>query len=244
MNTFEIEKFVIDCEDITKKIEALKSNNNLVIDGVIEPKRYFNAKPRILWILKEANSSESWSLIEKFKNPVWLSQCNGLSSIRRVIYTSYGILYGENKAWKEFPWSNEEECLNALLDIAYINIKKVPGGNSSLNEEIANAYETNRHILKMQFDIYNPDIIIFGNTMQYVNLEDFQGLNNAEKMISDFNNHYFYGDNKLYINAWHPACRGKGFTDSGYVMDIVEIYRNWENINKQNMTEQHQNGYN
>jgi hypothetical protein len=222
MNTFE--EFKSKCDKIT---EMFKENE--CIDGVIDHECYFNEKTKLLWVLKEANSEESFSFIECFNDPEWLKKCgSSLASIRRVIYTSYGILDSENKEWKEFPWANDVLCQEKLKSIAYINIKKTSGGSTSFDPEIAAAYKENQNILKEQIDTYNPDIIIFGNTLSYIEKSDFEGLEGAEKKITDYGNHYYQTNNKLYIHTWHPAVRGKGFNDKEYVMDIVNITREFK----------------
>lgn len=223
MNTFE--DFNNKCTEITGLFKE-----NECIDGVIDCKSYYNQKLKLLWILKEANSEESFSFIECFNDPKWLEKCgSSLSSIRRVIYTSYGILDNGNKEWKDFPWSNDLLCQEKLKDIAYINIKKRAGGSRSISEEIKNAYIENQKILKLQIETYNPDIIIFGNTLSFVNKSDFNGLEGAEPEKTEYGNYYYIIDKKLYIHTWHPAVRGKGFNDKEYVMDIVNITRKFKN---------------
>lgn len=104
----------------------------------------------------------------------------------------------------------------------------MPGGSTSSNTVIQNAYDENRELILKQIQTYNPDVIIFGGTLNYFdNALDFNDLKEENKQVSDFNNHYYYGDDRLYIHAYHPACRGAGFTDCGYIMDIVNIYRGW-----------------
>lgn len=216
------------CEKINDIFAQLSAKQITVTDGVIDIDRYFDAKPRILWILKEANSEESWSYLDAFRDAAWLNKCNGLSSIRRVIYTSYGILNGINKTWSEFPWSNESQSQDALLGIAYINIKKSPGESTSNPQELTDAYQTYRELLKLQIDTYDADVIIFGNTMNYVNIADFKDLLNAKRQVSKYNNHFYYAGDKLYIHAYHPSYL-KGFTDEIYAMDIVKIVKDWQN---------------
>lgn len=223
-------EFLNGCDKIDKLFAQLTSKGTTVTDGVIDREAYFNAKPRLMFVLKEANSEDSWSYIDKFTKKDWLDRCNSLASIRRVIYTSYGILKSENKDWSDFPWSNEEECQSVLREIAFINIKKSPGGSTSNPTAIKEAYQKHRDLLKLQINTYDPDIIIFCNTMNFVELSDFKGLEGAECKISEQNNHYYYVNDKLYIHAYHPSYMK--FTDEGYVMDIVNIFREWYYLGK------------
>ena len=106
----------------------------------------------------------------------------------------------------------------------------MPGGAFAVDDVIQNAYNSNRELLKLQFDTYNPDVIIFGNTLKYVNVEDF-GIDFNEikrERTEKIDTHFYRSKNKLFINAWHPSYYYR-ITDKDYVMDIVEIVRRWDN---------------
>ncbi len=217
------------CDAISKKIEKIGADNNshYVIDGIIDLEKYFKAKYRVLWILKEVNSeSDTWSYLENFKNKEWLYRCGkSVPTLKRIIYTTYAILRGCE--WHEIPDASNEKSFEPLQEIALINIKKIPGGSVAQGADIQDAYYKNKDLLKEQIETYNPNVIIFGNTMGYFFKDDFEGLNEAEKQITDYGNHFYDTGNKLYIHTWHPAVRGKGFTDKDYVIDIASIVRNW-----------------
>ena len=219
--------FKIECDDITKQIKEI--DQLAVIDGVIDIDCYLSSPIKVMWILKETNSEGGWSIVDNYKDHKWLTDNNGLMSIRRVIYASYGIMHPEIKDWKNFPWSYEEECQKALRNIAFININKLPGDSTADDNVIQDAYNKNRALLKLQFDTYNPDVVIFGNTLKYVNLEDFDGdFSEANRIRTEgIDTHYYPGQNRLYINAWHPSYFNR-ISDETYVMDIVEITRNWD----------------
>lgn len=215
-------------EEITQDIEKIRETpaKYSVVDGVIDPEKYLNAKYRILWILKEANSeSLSWSYLTNFKRKEWLGM-HGRSSptLRRVIYTTYGILKDCN--YDDMPWANEEEAYSPLQEIAFINIKKEPGDSIAEADQIQQAYYDYRDLLKKQIDAYDADIVIFGNTLGYFYREDFKGLPNTEKQVTEMGNHFYNTGEKLYIHTWHPAYRGSSNKD--YVDDIVNIVRNWK----------------
>jgi hypothetical protein len=141
-----------------------------------------------------------------------------------MIYTTYGIV--RDCQWSEIPDASNEKSFGPLQEIALININKIPGGSTSDTETIQAAYYENQELLKQQIETYNPNIVIFGNTLQFFNKLDFEGLENAEKQITEFGNHYYDTNDKLYIHTWHPAVRG--VLDEDYVMDIVQIVRKWK----------------
>lgn len=132
-NIVEFEK---DCQLITDKIRGSKScPEGIVIgDGVIDIQKYLAQKTKILWILKEANTDpdEDWSFVDKYNDEEWVRKYGYISTIKRVMYVSYGILYTGDAQWSEFPWYYEKECYKSLQDIAYINLKKTPGGSISV----------------------------------------------------------------------------------------------------------------
>lgn len=231
-----MESFKKECNQITEDIK--KSTDIPIFDGVINPKEYIKTFPKILWILKESNSEEkkSWSFIDCFSNSNWLLKHNNLASIRRVIYVSHGILDPNITTWKDMPWSTESICHESVKKIAYINIKKHPGGNTANDNIIRQAAISNYSLLKKQIEIYKPNIVILGNTLKYFddNLIDLFGEDIGNYQISNLNNHYYQTQNRLYINAYHPSIRGKGFTDAKYVMDIVKICKDW--LKKENTT--------
>lgn len=225
-----LEAFKNQCNAITKQIQqiGLDKESHFVIDGIIEPEKYLNAKYRILWILKEANSeSNTWSYLEKFKDKEWLCRCGkSVPTLKRLIYTTYGIL--RDCKWSEIPDASNEKSFEPLQEIAIINIKKIPGGSISVGNEIQQAYYDNIELLKRQIETYDPNVVIFGNTLQFFYNSDFDGLETAEKQYTEYGNAFYDTGDKLYIHTWHPAVRGAGFRDEDYVMDIVNIVRNWK----------------
>lgn len=220
------DSFRKSCNEITEQIKGI--GESIVIDGVVDIDCYQKSPLKVMWILKETNSEGGWSIVDNYKDPKWLTAYNGLMSIRRIIYASYGINHPEIKDWKDFPWSFEEECQTSLRNIAFVNINKLPGSSVANDYEIQDAYNKNRALLKLQFDTYNPDVVIFGNTLKYVNTEDFDGdFSKANKIRTEkLDTHYYPSINRLYINAWHPSYF-KGINDEDFVMDIVEITRKW-----------------
>lgn len=217
--------FYENCNRIDSIFDQLTQEGTIVTDGLIDRDKYLNVNPRILWILKEANSDISWNYRDAFRSDDWLDKCNSLASIRRITYASYGILKSGLRLWEEFPSSKDSLCRSSLEEIAIINIKKTPGGAVANNEELKSAFKKHRELLKLQFETYNPDVIIFCNTMGFVDTADFIGLENATRMVSPYNNHFYYTKDKLYINAYHPSYMK--LSDKNYVMDIVSIYRDW-----------------
>jgi hypothetical protein len=205
-------------EEIQKYIskEILKKNENAIVDGIINCEKYANAKTKILWVLKEPYSDKTdWTYqqylsINDIKGKIGTEDDTLKYEIfRRILYTSYGLI--NNKEWADLPFAEEKEVYGVGEEIAYINIKKTGGGPESDDKEIAEAYAVNEELLLKQIEEYEPNILIFGNTLKYFNWEKLKGwdLSADKKHILDdkTNNTHFYpiSKDKLCINSWHPS---------------------------------------
>lgn len=218
-----------ECERLKNSITDI--NPKGIVDGVINYEKFFNLKdkPKILWILKEANSpeDEAWDYqsLLRIDNLKSKQELLSIISIKRVIYTSYGLLNGF-KQWADFPNIKNEEVYSSAEEIAYININKMPAGSTSDDNLIYSAYERYKDVISKQIKVYDPDILIFGNTLKY--LFDDLDLNNNEKKYYDEktgNTTYFKKNNKLYIHAWHP---GKWTTkEEVYCNEIINTAKKW-----------------
>lgn len=211
-----LEKFKTELEAIKNDIFSIKSKNpNIepISDGIINIKEYLNSKYKILWILKESNDLDEngegggWCLNEELnKISSWTEKKGaGTRTIQRMVYSSYGIL-NNLVTWENMPSIYEPTVLKSLKQIAYINLKKLPGGNKSNDNEIRNAYIENKNIILNQIQTYNPDIIITGNTLQYI-FEDLNINPENQKMVDDKTNNtsYYFDKKRLYIDTYHPA---------------------------------------
>lgn len=226
-------EFVQECKKITDKIREI--NEFSIVDGVINPEKYFNlpnnlpkSKPRILWILKEANSNTVW----EYQNLLSIKELSksknyNIQTIRRVLYTSYGIL-NDFTVYAELPAVTDERVYGIAEQIAYINVNKDSGGSGTADikrlEENSLKY---RGILKQQIDLYNPDIIILGNTKKYLYEVEFD---ESIKTYSDSNTHntaLFEQDERLYIHAYHPGVRSNIINESVYCNEIIDAAKKW-----------------
>lgn len=197
-----------------------------VIDGVINPERYVKSSPRVLWILKEANSVDlSWSIVDNFKDKNWLETYGrSNSTIRKIIYTSYAIL--NEVAWSKIPYGNEPQAYDCLQDVAFINLKKEPGDHQAEGQAIQEAYNLDKDLIHRQIQAFDPEVIIFGNTLQYFDQSLLEGFSSTQRQNTDLGNAYYTTEKRLYIWSWHPASRVT--SEENYVMDIAQIVRNWK----------------
>jgi hypothetical protein len=214
-------------KEITAKIYAIETGVEglgTVVDGIIDIDRYTQTTYKILWILREAWDSwvvdkttqkkrmGQWDLVHDIFRNTTLTKIQTIPTNNRVMLVTHKIL------------SDIKDPVEAYKSIAYINVKKIPGGKSSDINEINRAFDKNKEILFEQIEAYDPDIIICGNTLHYFR-EYFQldYKKNGHKLGMG-ENAYYATSKKLYINAFHPSCR---LSNDEYVNIIYKAFIDW-----------------
>jgi hypothetical protein len=210
-----------------------------IADGIINVEKYIKAKYKILWILKEPVDdwvipegtsklrNGGWNLVLDIYNKLTIEEIKKEKKLfvaRKVMEATYKLL----------PEANDE--LEAFKSIAYINIKKIPGGSSkngkSSNRSVLKAeYIKNKDLLEKQIETYNPDIVICGNTLQFLSEDDYfekpHGSRQPFKEGKQFC--YYLLENRLYINIHHPAFyHSNNGLWKDCINEIVGAFYNWE----------------
>jgi hypothetical protein len=202
--------------EIQNRIEIFAKENGLsndiiepIYDGVYNIDTYLSKSPRIMWILKEPvdevengkPSGGGWMIfdpmikdhVKSSKNPTW----------RRMIYTSYGII--NQKAWNEMDWIRDDlSMVDILKQIAYINISKMPGNIKSEDNKIKKCYDLWHSILYEQIRVYDPQIIIFGNTFKFFKKDLLDSEVKPIKQVGGYLDVY-EGNGALLFDAYHPS---------------------------------------
>jgi hypothetical protein len=198
-----------------------------ITDGVCSIEGYLKSHPKIMWVLKEPVDEIAdgrplgggWSITkdcigdkEKYKKNM------AVRTWRRMIYINYGYLHGLRTQELEIVRENWE-IAKVLEDIAYINVSKMPGMPTSQKTDLWKCYSDWKPILEKQLEIYDPDVIIFGNTFQYFE-SDFKrkGLESIG-MIGGFN--CFKKNSCFMVAAYHPGQFN--ISTEKYVDGILEI---------------------
>ena len=207
-------------KDIHEEILKCAIDNNLVrddikpmYDGVCDVGKYCESLPRTMWVLKEFSdeisnglpSGGGYCVYDCFnKDNAWK-----VRSWQRMIYTSYGIV--NHKRWNEMDKiCNNKPMVDVLNQIAYINISKMPGFIKSDDNNIRRCYSIWRTILLKQIKVYNPNIIILGNTFKFIRSdpgfkEIMPGITN-EPIIKKGGYLDVYQSNEvLLFDAYHPS---------------------------------------
>ena len=208
---------------IIKKYSDLDRGIEPVIDGIVSLDEYIDTNPKILWILKEPydemdGTGGGWQLVRDFPKDEEGNYFfkGGKSTWRPIVYICYAI-FNQYADFNKMPNIDiNPEMTKVLNKIAVINISKVPGSTRSNGKLIEKAFHKNKEILSKQIEIYNPDIIIGGNTLGYF----FDKLN----QFTDSGSVYYYKkENRLWINAYHPAHTQ--FNRETYVNEIISAVK-------------------
>lgn len=222
---------VVSFNDFQKKLDEkiYQIDENAFIDGVINFEKYLTSPVRILWILKEPNSTEgklNWR--EEIKLiPTYNGNLGAFEkTFANIVYTSYGLL--NNKKWNEIEWIEDNpNIVNVLEEIAFININKTPGGSRSNDAFLEQQYQSYyKDIVKEQIINFKPNIIIGGNTIKFI-IEDLKEIYPSliyEKYVqsSDLGIHKSEENNLLVFDARHP--QNTSSSREIYCRDIIDNY--------------------
>jgi hypothetical protein len=229
LQEFEQELSLLE-KEIRQTME-IEEGKKVLMDGCIDRKQYFDAEPKILWILKEAYG-------EGAGNPPSVTQyildcindCNfyqARGTYNPIVYITYGILKGKSlknrKDGDEKYWIHMENLTNktenmaedrkneiedmfeTLKQIAIINVKKTPGGTKTPDfTVISEAYSKYKDLLHQQIETLNPDVIICGGRWNILPLfQDYWKLSETNKKECDYCD-CWEQNGKLYIDTYHP----------------------------------------
>ncbi len=236
-----MQEFKDQCELIDQEIKRIdiEQNTSSLIDGVIDPDAYLVSRYKILWILKEPYDdfdengqpqSEGWDYRKDLRENLYAYKA--YATWRRIAYTSYAIL--NDCAYDDMDYLQKDENVNDTVfdivkSIAFINVKKIAGGKSTLPTNLRNAYLLNQELLLKQIEVYKPNVVIGGGTMPLflkdLNLEEYKEEGNNLK--------YYIKDSKVFIDAYHPSYPKGGLQEEEYVDDIAGVVKaNRNRLNK------------
>lgn len=189
-------------------------------DGIVNLEEYFKSDERILWVLKDTNGMAGLDMRQAEK---WW----GSHTFRKVVFSCFSII---NKTSYKPDWSFEDILKKVASKIGYINIKKAEGGGSSKDFELMKAYKDDKIYIMEQIKIYEPTIIIFGNTFSYLreDLKSFEDPNHPFEIIGTDLLGVQKSSKALLLNAYHPAYFA--ISDQEYVDSIFYAYLEWRKL--------------
>ena len=224
-----VTKIIADQEALRNKIDEKAKEKHLsskklspIYDGVADVKAYIHSSTKIMWILKEPYDC----INEKTKEPEgggWILMKDLMKhkkyplkkslprTLQRVIYSTFGIITGEE--YENMAYYYQPEMYEYLFQIADINLSKMPAGTRS--EDMTEKYYIWKDLIFEQISLYNPDVIILGNTFQYMRADFLVSEKDQifqEKGWVDV----YKKDHRLLVDAYHPGiiCSTKQYVNT------------------------------
>lgn len=233
MERNQIEAMTLAQGALRSEIDELADSKGLwtedvgpIRDGVADIEAYQQSSPKVMWVLKEPYDDfkedgspygGDYTLMEDLKKNRNAQLGTMPLTIQRVIYTTYGIF--TDYEYDDMGWYYEPETYKYLFQIAYVNLSKMPGGTKS--GSMTTKYQIWRDIVLKQFDLYKPDVMIFGHTFQDV--KDDLGVRDEDRILTGNGWVDIYRkDNRLYVDAYHPGIPG---SNRMYVNTIAQNVR-------------------
>ena len=125
----------------------------MCLDGIVFEQRYEKMKPKILFIAKEPNDPKG----KTFDFREWWCQDGPQYAFSwRLCEWAYGI-------WNGFPplaQFKKAKAHDIIRSIAFMNLKKVGGGNQANPDVILNITKRDCTFLRRQIAIIEPDVIV------------------------------------------------------------------------------------
>ena len=238
MERNQIEAMTLAQGALRSEIDELADSKGLwtedvgpIRDGVADIEAYQQSSPKVMWVLKEPYDDfkedgspygGDYTLMEDLKKNRNAQLGTMPLTIQRVIYTTYGIF--TDYEYDDMGWYYEPDTYKYLFQIAYINLSKMPGGTKS--GSMTTKYQIWRDIVLKQFDLYKPDVMIFGHTFQDV--KDDLGIEDKDLILTGNGWVDIYRkDNRLYVDAYHPGIPG---SNRMYVNTIAKNVRQLLNL--------------
>lgn len=232
-----IHELISKDEEIQRKIDSIVKEKNLssqdvmpIKDGLFSPEAYLKSDLKLMWILKEPYDDFNedgtpcgggWSITKDFfKKPMEFA--NSSKTATMVTCATYGIL--NNKQWSNIDYlSNDPSIAEALKQIAYINLSKMPAKKTSSDSDLWDKITYWKPIILDQINLYDPEVIIFGNTLPFIKVELFGN----EIPYKDYNGlvYAYHHKNKLYLWAYHPGALIK---QKDYYNSLLQAISDWK----------------
>lgn len=191
-----------------------------VTDGIICPQEWYKQEDKILFILKEAystNSSDDWSLVDCLNNPdgrdgrIWTAIAEWCHAVQNTDADFFPLFDG----WLESPKGDmkkyREKRYELLKKCAVINIKKSNGVNGSDDADLLCYVNSDWDLIKEQIDIISPTVIVCGSTFHLLRDRKMVAKKDRKKIfgvdtseVQDERGCYSIG-NRAVIAYYHPA---------------------------------------
>jgi len=132
--------------------------NDFYADGIINESLYASSSSRLLVIAKEPNARNHDQTGDRSFVTEWDSRKGRYRFALRIGEWAHGILHD----FPPFDVFKEEDKLDSLRKIAFMNVKKSGGVGSANRDDIYQLVCKHREFITEEIRIIDPDIILLG----------------------------------------------------------------------------------
>lgn len=179
-----------------------------VRDGAVDQRAFLKSEPSLLFLLKEVNDERpdggNWDLREFIRNTDRGATWNNVS--RWVV--------GIQSLPEEIPWPTVEEIKvpqyrDVLRPIAAMNLKKSPGGHTTVVRSFWDAVHEDADFIREQFSLYQADIVICCGSVVAEAFDTILKEDNTPNWLSTSRGVKYleYLPGKYVIEYSHPEAR-------------------------------------
>jgi hypothetical protein len=191
-------------------------------DGIIDPRRWKLASPKVLLLLKEARHEGT----AKWDYRSYLRKWNDKNStLRNAAYWCYAIHRLFRGDLPSLPSKSDEyvNAIEALRSSAIVNLKKSGGRRTSSIKDIAQHAERDKRFIQHQLKLIKPEVVVCGYTWRYI--EEWRSFDRASAGV--------YRDGaRIFVDFWHPSFRGsdemKYYALAGQLISFLLAVRQWK----------------
>ncbi|MDD5456755.1 MAG: hypothetical protein PHV30_06960 [Candidatus Margulisbacteria bacterium] len=221
---------------IFKEWGKLLGHDNYGEDGIVNEKLYFKSRIKTIFILKELVNDPID--LREFLNEGAIGRHQTWNNVTRWLIGIRNISNPEFNVWHErLDEITEETRKEYLQSIGVINLKKEPGMNSTsdnkLYQYLKEYNESKRLLLSQQYNLYKPDLVIFGlgrGKVATIASDILFGSHDNWKRCEKTDVFFLpLGQNKYAIDYFHPqprmesmSLRKKRYED--LIITIKEIF--------------------
>jgi hypothetical protein len=242
------EKKITQEENHNLQLDLIKEfGRTTTLDGILNLEEYNKSNPKILWILKEPNWGDDYIEDEEDNEPIDDLELNEIhnellenkyyddvtvynhwqKTFKNISYITHGVI---DKVYKFDDMSDidREAKIDGkyyLKNIAFINLKKIPGGSYANSERIYESYVRHKAFFKKQIETINPDIIFNCSGVNQL----FLDLSEGSEINKNYGFNFSVCNSRLIINTYHPMQTTIGHEE--YVdlnLQIIKDYFNNE----------------
>ena len=190
--------------------EKLKNDIHVGVDGAVDPVSYYASKPRIMFVLKEMYASPwerqnlcQFLLEDADRGTTW----NNVYRWRQAIKAIHDGVAPTDIQFDNIGWIGKNHRLEALKDIAAINLKKEPGYASAHWATIMGHAEHFADLLRRQIKLLDPDVILACGVWLH-KIDGLQDLK-ADEAAHNYTPKLFHfeGRDRLILWTEHPQAR-------------------------------------